>query len=79
VGPLFVTETKKMNEYVQERRKLAGHHVPTYGAVVDPVSLMEFGSVFIVPDVPERWLIHIEVGDSEIYVLWSRRKLLCCY
>jgi len=28
-----------MNEYVQERRNFAGHHVPTYGAVVDPVSL----------------------------------------
>ena len=45
---LFVTDTKKMDRYVEERRNLAGHHVPTYGAVVDPVSLMGFGSVFIV-------------------------------
>jgi hypothetical protein len=36
---VFVIETKKMNEYAEERRHFAGHHVPTYGAVVDPVSL----------------------------------------
>jgi hypothetical protein len=53
VDTLFVTETKKMNEYVQERRNLAGYHVATYGAVVDPVSFMEFGSVVIFPGFPE--------------------------
>jgi hypothetical protein len=44
---VLVIETKKMNEYVQERRNFAGHHVPTYGAVVDPVSLFSLFPAFL--------------------------------
>ena len=62
-----------MNECVQERRNFAGHRVPTYGAVVDPVSLGQF-SLF--PASLSLFLIHVEVGNSELCVYGPRAMLL---
>ena len=56
-----VIGTKKMKEYVQEIRNFAGHRVPTYGAVVGPVSLGQFS---LCPAFLSLVLIHVEVGNS---------------
>jgi hypothetical protein len=63
-----------MNEYVQERRHFAGHDVPKYGAVVDPVSLGQFS---LLPTFLSLVLIPLEVRNSELCVYGSRAMLLC--